>query len=77
MKLKSVKEAFEDGEGSSRFQVQMASLWNRLRLRWEKVVQWLMQLARIAGEEEKVPDDWVKQLTVPLHKKGFVKVCYN
>ena len=20
-------------------------------------------------------DDWVEQLTVPMHKKGFVKVC--
>ena len=28
-------------------------------------------------EEEKVPDDWVKQLTVPLHKKGSLKECDN
>ena len=48
-----------------------------VRLVGEKVEQWLVHLARIVWEEEKVSEDWVKQLTVPLHKKGSVKVCDN
>ena len=45
--------------------------------RRELVVQWLVDLASITWEEEEVPDDWVKQLTVPMHKKGSSKVCGN
>ena len=39
------------------------------------MVQWLVDLAPITWEEEEVPDDWVKQLTVPMNKKGSLKVC--
>ena len=47
-----------------------------LRLGGEKVMQWMVDLACITWEEEEeVPDNWVKQLTVPMHKKESVKVC--
>ena len=48
-----------------------------LKLGGEKVVQWLTHLARIVWEKEKVPEDWVKQLTIPLHKKGPFHDCDN
>ena len=41
-----------------------------LKLGGDTVVQWLLHLATAAWEEERVPEDWVKQLTIPLHKKG-------
>ena len=40
-------------------------------------MQWPVYLARIIWEEEKVPKDWLKQLLVPLHKKGSLKDCDN
>ena len=46
-----------------------------LKLGREKVVQWLLHLARVIWEEEKVPEDLLKQLKVPLHKKGSLKEC--
>ena len=48
-----------------------------LKLDGEKVVQWLLHFARVTWEEEKVLEDWLKQLTVPLHKKGSLKECDN
>ena len=27
--------------------------------------------------EEKIPEDWLKQLMVPAHNKGSLKVCDN
>ena len=47
-----------------------------LRLGGEMVMQWLVHLACIIWEE-KVLNDWVKQLTVPMHKKGSLKECDN
>ena len=46
-----------------------------LKLGGEKVLQWLLHLAHIIWEEEKVPEDWLKSWTVPLHKKGSLKKC--
>ena len=40
-----------------------------LKLVGETVVQWLSHLAISVWESEKVPEDWVRQLTIPLHKK--------
>ena len=48
-----------------------------LKLCGEKVVQWLVHLAQAVLEEKKVPKDWVKQLTVPLYKKGSLQDCNN
>ena len=41
-----------------------------LKLGGKKVLQWLLHLAHVIWEEQKVPKDWLKQLTVPLHRKG-------
>ena len=34
-------------------------------------------MATAVWEEERVPENWVKQLTIPLHKKGSVQDCDN
>ena len=34
------------------------------------VVQWFTELVTRVWDSEYVPSDWVKQLTIPLHKKG-------
>ena len=39
-----------------------------LKLGGEVVVQWLAQLASLVWESEAVPEDWLSQPTVPLHK---------
>ena len=44
-----------------------------LKLGGDTVVQWLLHLATAVCEEERVPEDWVKQLTIPLHKKGSLQ----
>ena len=41
-----------------------------LNLGGKKVAQLLVHLDHTIWEAEKVPDDWVKYLTVSLHKKG-------
>ena len=41
------------------------------------VVQWLTELAVKAWDTEVVPKDWLKQLTVPLYKKGAFDRCDN
>ena len=46
-----------------------------LKLGGEKVLQWLVHLVRVVWEEEKVPKDWLKQVTIPLHKKGCNRDC--
>lgn len=46
-----------------------------LKLGQETVVQWLPQLAASMWQTESVPDDWVKHLTIPLHKKGVHNHC--
>ena len=38
-------------------------------------MQWLMHLAQIVWEKERVPEDWVKQLIIPLHKKWLFHDC--
>ena len=45
----------------------------------ETLVQWLTQLhvAVSIWQSESVPEDWVKQLTIPLHKKGAHDHCDN
>ena len=48
-----------------------------LKLGGEVVVQWLVSLASSVWESEKIPEDWVKQLTIPLHKKGSYQECDN
>ena len=49
-----------------------------LKLGEETVVQWLTQLAVISiWQSESVPEDCVKQLTIPLHKKGAHDHCDN
>ena len=48
-----------------------------LKLGGETVVRWLAQLAASIWRSESVPDDWVKQLTIPLHKKGAHDHCDN
>ena len=48
-----------------------------LKLGEEAVVQWLTKLAGSIWHSESVPDDWVKQLTIPLHKKGAHDQCDN
>ena len=48
-----------------------------LKLGGDTVVQWLLHLATVVWEEERVPEDWVKQLTIPLHKKGSMQDCDN
>ena len=48
-----------------------------LKLGGEVVVQWLAQLAPLVWESEAVPEDWLSQLTVPLHKKGSTQDCDN
>ena len=40
-------------------------------------MQWLAELASLVWEFEAVPDDWLSQLTVPLHKKGSTQDCDN
>jgi len=48
-----------------------------LKLGGDTVVQWLSSLASVVWEQEKVPEDWTKQLTIPLHKKGSYQDCDN
>ena len=50
-----------------------------LKLGEETVVQWLAMAKLAAGiwQSEAVPEDWVKQLTIPLHKKGAHNHCDN
>ena len=48
-----------------------------LKLGGDTVVRWLLHLATVVWEEERVPEDWVKQLTIPLHKKGSMQDCDN
>ena len=48
-----------------------------LKLGEERVVQWLTQLAVSIWQSESVPEDWVKQLTIPLHKNGAHDHCDN
>ena len=50
-----------------------------LKLGEETVVQWLAmaKLAASIWQSEAVPEDWVKQLTIPLHKKGAQDHCDN
>ena len=48
-----------------------------LKLGGDTIVQWLLHLATAVWEKERVPEDWVKQLTIPLHKKGCVQDCDN
>ena len=48
-----------------------------LKLGGDVVVQWLLKLVSVAWQEESVPEDWTKQLTIPLHKKGSYQDCDN
>ena len=48
-----------------------------LKLGGEPVVHWLTCLSCRVWHSEKVPDDWLKQIVVPLHKKGAYDVCDN
>ena len=48
-----------------------------LKLGKETVVQWLTRLAASIWHSETVLEDWVKQLTIPLHKKGAHNHCDN
>ena len=48
-----------------------------LKLGGEAVVQCLAHLASMVWESETVPEDWLRQLTVPLHKKGPIQDCDN
>ena len=48
-----------------------------LKLGGEAVVQWLTRLAVSIWQSESVPEDWVTQLTIPLHKKGAHDHCDN
>ena len=46
-----------------------------LKLGGEPVVHWLTRLSCRVWHSENVPDDWLKQIVVPLHKKGAYDVC--
>ena len=48
-----------------------------LKLGGEAVVQSLAHLASLVWDSESVPEDWLRQLTVPLHKKGSTQDCDN
>ena len=48
-----------------------------LKLGGEVVVQSLTHLASLVWETEAVPADWLKQLTIPLYKKGSTQDCDN
>ena len=48
-----------------------------LKLGGDVVVQWLLNLVSVVWQEESVPEDWTKQLTIPLHKKGSFQDCDN
>ena len=48
-----------------------------LKLGGEEVVQYLAHLASLIWESESVPVEWMKQLMVPLHKKGSTQDCDN
>ena len=48
-----------------------------LKLGRDTVAQWLLHLATAVWEEERAPEYWVKQLTIPLHKKGSLQDCDN
>ena len=57
--------------GADDISAELLKLWG------EKVVQWLTHLAKAVWEEEKVPEDWVKKLTIPLHEKDSFDECDN
>ena len=48
-----------------------------LKLGGEPIVQWLTRLACSIWQSEKIPEDWQKQLVIPLHKKGAYDDCDN
>ena len=45
-----------------------------LKLGGDTVVRWLLHLATVVWEEEKVPEDCMKQLTIPLHKRDLCRI---
>ena len=47
-----------------------------LKLGGKSIVQWLIHLSRRICHSEEVPEDWLKQIVVPLQKKG-VHDAYN
>ena len=48
-----------------------------LKLGGEEVVEYLAHMASLIWKSETVPADWLKQLVVPLHKKGPTRDCDN
>ena len=48
-----------------------------LKLGGEVVVQWVLHLATLVWSSERVPEDWLRQLAIPLHKKGLSWDCGN
>ena len=48
-----------------------------LNLGGDVVVTWMSNLISTIWEKEYVPVDWLKQLTVPIHKKGSYDDCDN
>ena len=46
-----------------------------LKLGDEMVVQWLTELVTRVWDSEDVTSDWLKQVTIPLHKKGAFDRC--
>ena len=48
-----------------------------LKLSGEAVVQCLAHLTSLVWESKTVPEDWLRQLAIPLHKKGPIQDCDN
>ena len=48
-----------------------------LKLGGEEVVEYLAHMASLIWKSETVLADWLKQLVVPLHKKGPTRDCDN
>jgi hypothetical protein len=40
-------------------------------------IQWLYQVLRIIWTENKIPEDWYKEIIIPIYEKGDRKQCGN
>ena len=48
-----------------------------LKIGGDTAVEWITKLCVLIWDKEEIPKDWVRQVVIPLHKKGSRLVCDN